>query len=83
MSEVCGDCKYYLPQDGDNGVCRRYPPQMMVAERVMAETLVTGPAQKPQTVIRTTQASSVFPIISAIGYCGEFTLPARDAKDVN
>jgi hypothetical protein len=27
--EICGNCKYYLPCDEDEGVCRRYPPAIV------------------------------------------------------
>ena len=56
----CGTCLFWLPlpeQGPDQGLCRRYPPHV----------IQVGPIN-PQGGV---PASSVFPPMSHVGWCGE------------
>jgi hypothetical protein len=62
MKECCGTCRFYLPANEEQGLCRRYPPQMTMAN------------VKVRDKGRETEFTSQwqFPPMFAIGWCGEY-----------
>ena len=65
--EKCGKCKFWLkneaaPADAQDGLCRRYPPALTLANVRMLK-------DGSQTEMTT---SWQFPPMFAFGWCGEF-----------
>lgn len=81
-TECCGACKFFLPDVAtDTGTCRRFPPQVYVAQQVSQMQAPPAPAVMdpkapppiPVMVITGSQLGASFPTMSAeTGYCGEF-----------
>jgi len=72
MADQCSVCKFFYPEAPDRGVCRRYPPQMVIAQTAEQTALAVAAKQAPQKVMITAQMSGVFPYVASIGWCGEF-----------
>lgn len=70
---ICANCDYYLPPDPSNdpplGVCRRYPPQIVVLTR--RGSTVIGGGNSNSLPVETT-INSLFPYIGEDHSCGEW-----------
>lgn len=59
MSEIgfsCATCAHYTASNEKGGICRRYPPQVMLA---------------PGQIVGQIQPVNLFPGVSADAFCGE------------
>jgi hypothetical protein len=73
--ECCSDCKFFLVDEKPtgNGVCRRFPPQVVAAQWVTGQQQVLVGAQQPPIVTGVTQISATYPGMNGDnGWCGEF-----------
>lgn len=58
---TCNDCKHFFPTENQTGLCRRYPPQILLVENEGQPTARGG----GQVLV------SQFPRMAKEGFCGE------------
>lgn len=58
---ACARCHYFSTADDKGGICRRYPPQVMIV---------------PGNLIGQFQPANLFPAVSKDAWCGEY-IPAH------
>lgn len=62
MSEIgfsCSTCPFFTGADDKGGICRRYPPQVMIV---------------PGNLVGQFQPANLFPAVNKDAYCGEHPL---------
>ena len=86
MTQSCATCRHFLATDEASGICRRYPPVVIVNQsRLSMEPMKSMPLAQPggalpSQVLDAVTVQSHFPQLSAVeGYCGEYA----PRKDVN
>lgn len=62
QGQRCETCRYFFGGDGNQGLCRRYPPKVVA----MLQGRTTNYDIKSQ-----------FPVMLKAGWCGEFSGPIR------
>lgn len=55
----CATCRYYTASDDKGGICRRYPPQVMIV---------------PGQIVGQLQPANLFPAVRGAEWCGEHHL---------
>lgn len=61
----CGKCVFYNPRNDREGLCRRYPPTMLMFPHQKVD--IANGSQGVQLV-----PSAVLPPVNQIEWCGEF-----------
>ena len=57
--ERCAKCKFWQPTEGEDGICRRFPAQVLPLARNEQGAIATG---------------SFFPPMNGGGWCGEYKM---------